>query len=114
LPQYLNEYSSLIHAIPNTSTVNLSVQIKELKRWLGPQQQRTHYIFSGGWQYACLKHTVNTVVTRVPQFKLNPNFFSGVEDGLFNQYSFPKRDITIEIDWPLVFLFYPPLLITAI
>jgi hypothetical protein len=102
-PAYLNEFQQKknFHVIPVFKDDSIDAQVLRLRMALMKFTGLEQIIFTGGWQNACLKYTMNNTLRGIPRIK----FVERVDGPLAAQVCFESNtvDVIVRVDHEFVF-----------
>jgi len=102
-PDYLNEFQQHYnyHVIPVFKDDAIDSQVLRLRMALMAFTGLEQIVFTGGWQNACLKYTLNNTLSGIPRIK----FVDKVDGPLKAQITFERTtaDVIVRVDHEFVF-----------
>jgi len=102
LPEFLAEFHSNTVVIPNFAPELINAQVNLLRKYIITETKIINkLIITGGWEYACLKHTINNLLNNGPRIKLIKDITVPITAVI--SYKKLKKKITLELDKEFIF-----------
>jgi hypothetical protein len=102
-PAYLNEFQQQknFHVIPVFKDDSIDAQVLRLRMALTEFSGLKQIVFTGGWQNACLKYTLNNTLSGIPRIR----FVERVDRPLTAKVCFEGKtiDVIVRVDHEFVF-----------